>query len=182
MLSRQLLVQLFWEIRNTMQLKKTWFNILLHRIYLHSFIHFIPFSALQQFQCWQPFWFCVSSNVKYRVWSLIVSVPTGDFYSDQRQMETHGMASICWAGPLQAIQQIGFARLVLQGLPPSRCCSFGSILIFEPLCWTGHLNTRKLFFDWNHQNSEGICLSWCPGDFEGAWNDIYVIQGGYEHI
>lgn len=185
MLSRQLLVQLFWDICNTMQLKKPWFNILLHCIHFHSFVHF---SALQQFRCWQLLWFCVSSNVKYRVWSLIVSVTTGEGcavylqWSEADGNPWDGQHPLGWAGPPQAIQQVSFAKLVLQGLPPNLYCPFDFILIFKPLCWREYLNTRKSFFDWSHRIVRGYAYADILGTLKGLGITSMSFRGLWMHL
>lgn len=183
MLSRQLLVQLFWEICNTMQFKKTWFHILLHRIhFLKSFTQSQSnfnvdsnsdsvLAAMWSAMC-DPHWFPSPLQGGYAL-LLQFSEADGDPW--------HGQHPLGWAGAPQGIQQVGFAKSALQGLPRSLCCSFASgfLLIFKSLCWKERLNTWKLFFSWSQKrtaihcrNSEGICLSWWPGDFERALNDI----------
>lgn len=177
MLSRQLFLQLFWEICNTLQFKKTWFNILLHCIHFSSpLAGHGAISALQQFQCRQQFWLCVSSNVKCSVWCPLVPVTTGEGCTLHLQCSEaggdprHGQHPSGWPGAPKATQQVGFAKPALQGLPTSLCCSFafGFLLIFKSLGWRGHLNTWKFFFNWS-QKRAAVQKQWGDTFTLGAW-------------
>ena len=180
-------MQLFWEICNTRQFKKTWFNTLLDCIHFLKFFSQPQSPALQQFQRHQQLWWlCVSSHVKCRVRSPLVLVAAGEGCalhlrcSEAGGDPRHGQQPLGWAGAPKAIQQVGFAKSALQSLP-GLCCSFAFcfLLLCKSLCGREHFNTWKLFFSWSQKrtalhcrNREGIRLSWWPGDFERALDDV----------
>lgn len=132
MLSRQLLVQLFWAICNTMKFKQTWFHILLHRI------HFLKSFSQSQSN------FNVDSNsdsVLAAMWSATCDPhwfpsPLGRatlcFCSSRGLMEIHGTVSIHWA---ELGHHRAFSRSALQSRPYRACPPVYVVLLLLVFFW-----------------------------------------------
>lgn len=97
----------------------------------------VLYPVTEQFQCWQQFWFCVSSNVKRNVWSPLVPItPAGGamlcFCSSRRLMEIHGTASIHWA---ELGHHRAFSRSALQSRPYRACPGVYVVLLLLVFFW-----------------------------------------------